>query len=389
MRNQPTLPYILCLLVLLSGGCSTAPSTPDQRPALNRDLFGQSTQIPDAGEVFELSEQQIEALNEFLKAHEDDSDLHWQLARFIEDYLSGFDYWGRTLTASQALQGQQGNCMSLAIVTAAFSRQLGLEHDFQLMRTPPTFERSSDLVVVSDHVRTRIYPPATDQPDEDSGHRIRRAIIDYFPDRERFPSRGVSNDELLGMFYRNLAAEHLLDDDINSAFWFAEHADMISPENASVLNLLAIIHRRAGDARTAEALFSYALQHHPDDVNVLHNLQTFLESQGRQHEAEEISARLARVPDQNPYPRLLLARQLASDGQLGQALKIYQSITKQLPYVHEAYWGIATVRHLQGDQERAREAMETALELARAPLHQRLYTAKLHALDSELPGVMP
>src|SRR6056297_2837770 len=50
--------------------------------------------------------------------------------------------------------------------------------------------------------------------------------------------------------------------------------------------------------------------------------------------------------------------QLASDGQLGQALKIYQSITKQLPYVHEAYWGIATVRHLQGDQERAREAME-------------------------------
>jgi len=389
MCHKRIVVFVLCLAVLLAGGCATTPISVDSGPALNRGLFGQPSQLPDASEIFELSEQQIETLNRYLLTHDDDSGLQWQLARFMEDYLSEFDYWGRTLTASQALQGQQGNCMSLAIVTAAFSRQLGLEYDFQLMRTPPSFERSSDLVVVSDHVRTRIYPPVIDGKDWASGQRIRRAIIDYFPSRERLPSRRVSKDEFLAMFYRNVAAEKLLDGDINGAFWFAENADMIHPGNASVVNLLAIIHRRAGDLSTAEELFRYALQHQPDDANVLHNFQAFLESQGRQREADEIAARLARLPDHNPYPSLFLARQLASNGQLGKALEIYQTITTRLPYMHEAYWGIATVRHLQGDQESARIAMERALELARAPLHQRLYTAKLNALDSSQPDLLP
>lgn len=375
-----------CLLSITLVGCGLSSGTKDslhgQPPVLNQELFGQAVHVPDEAELFSLSSEQIEALDQFLSRQDDDADLHWQLARFIDRYLSNFDYWGKTLTASQALQDQQGNCMSLAIVTAAFTRHLGLEHDFQLMRTPPIFERQSDLVLVSDHVRTRIYPSIDNPQEEDSGLRIRRVIVDYFPDRERVPSRRVASDEFLAMYYRNVASEKLVNDDLDGAFRFAEHASTISPDNASILNLLAVVHRRAGDQHTAEALFRHALAIHPNDINVLHNLHALLDQQGRTQEAEKLVGRLAQLPDQDPYPRLFLARQLASDGQFHRALRIYQSITDQKPYMHEAFWGIAIVHHKQGDHERAHQAMEQALELARAPRHQRLYSAKLHSLES-------
>ncbi len=374
-----------CLLFGTLAGCSLSTGTKEglqrQPPLLNYPLFGQAIEVPDEAELFALSNEQIDALNDYLSLRNDPSDLHWQLARFIEGYLAGFDYWGRTLTASKALQEQQGNCMSLAVVTVAFSRHLGLEHDLQLMRVPPVYERQSEFVLVSDHVRTRIYP-SVNLAQEGSGQRMHRAIIDYFPDRERSPSRRVSKDEFLAMYYRNVAAEKLLDGDLNSAFWYAEHAGKISPDNSSVLNLLAIVHRRAGDPNTAEALFNHALKIHPNDINLLHNLYTLLDNQGRKYEAEVLLGRLAVLPDHNPFPRLFLARQLADEGQFHQALRIYQSITDQMPHMHEAYWGIAVLRYKQGDHRRAREAMESALELARAPRHERLYSAKLHSLDS-------
>ena len=375
-----------CLLIVLAAGCATPPSTFEPghttRPELNRGLFGEPADVPDEDQIFALSGQQIDALDEFLSRQNDDSDLHWQLARFIDGHLSNFDYWGQTLSASQALQDQQGNCMSLAVVTAAFTRHLGLEHDFQLMRTPPTFERQSDLVLVSDHVRTRVYPPVADQDHDDSIRSIRRAIIDYFPTGKRHPSRQVSTDEFLAMYYRNVAAERLLDNELETAFWFADRASTIHPDNASVLNLLAVIHRRAGDPDTAEALFRHAVALHPNDVNLLHNLHALLEDQGREDEAHVVHRRLTRLPDHNPYPRLLLARQLAEEGHLQRALSIYESVAEQLPHMHEAYWGIAIVRDKQGDRVRAQRAMEKALELARAPVHERLYSAKLNSLES-------
>ena len=387
-RVMPLLAF--CLPLVLSGGCALSPSSAgpqhDQRPPLNRALFGEPVHIPDADEIFALSEQQIEALDEFLSRQVIDGDLNWQLARFIQRHLSDFDYWGETLMASQALQDQQGNCMSLAVVTTAFTRHLGLEHDFQLMRTPPTFERQSDLVLVSDHVRTRIYPPVADQQDEEqdhSGWKTRRAIIDYFPTRERQPSRQVPRDEFLAMFYRNVASEKMLNGELNEAFWFAERADGIDPDNAAVHNLLAVIHRRAGDSETAEALLYHALGLHPNDVNLLHNLHALLKHRGRDEEAQAVFERLASLPDHNPYPRLMLARELAESGQLERALSIYKAIAEQLPYLHEAYWGMAIVRDKQGDHAGARQAMEKALDLTRAPRHERLYTAKLNSLNLE------
>jgi tetratricopeptide (TPR) repeat protein len=375
---------MISLLATLLGGCATstpkAPPQPGQAPPLNLELFGPPAQIPDEAEIFELSDFQIQKLNAFLARFDDETERHWQLARFIHEHLSDFDYQGRTLTASQALQDQQGNCMSLAVITSAYTRHLGLDYDFQLMRTLPVFERQGDLVLVSDHVRTRVYPSNSESEEDSEKPTSRRAIIDYFPDRKRVPSSPVSNQDFLAMFYRNLAAERILDGKTNEAFWLAQRAKSISPDNASVLNLLAILHRRAGDETTAEALFRYGLEHHPDDINLLHNLYAMIESQERHGEARELLERLADLPDHNPYPRILLARQLTEEGFLYRARNIYESILDQMPYLHEAHWGLAVIHAQKGDDESARESLATALQYTRANRYERIYNAKLHAL---------
>lgn len=376
----------ISLLTAMLGGCAIsnpkAPLQSSQAPPLNVDLFGSPSHIPDQEDIFELSEIQIEKLDEFLARFDDETDLHWQIARFIQEHLSDFDYRGRTLTASEALRDQKGNCMSLAIITSAFTRHLGLEYDFQLMRTPPVFERQGDLVLVSDHVRTRIYPSSTGSEDDPALRANRRVIIDYFPDRKRVPGTPVSNQDFLAMFYRNLAAERILDGQTNEAFWLAHRAKSISPDNASVLNLLAILHRRASDETTAEALFRYGLEHNPDDINLLHNLYAMVESQDRHVEARNLLERLADLPDRNPFPRILLARQLTEEGYLYRARNIYESILDRMPYLHEAHWGMAVIHSRKGDLESARESLTTALQYTRANRHERLYTAKLQALKS-------
>lgn len=386
MRTRPGILLAISTLAAVLGGCATstpkAPLQSAQAPALNVDLFGPPAPIPDEEDIFELSEIQIKKLDEFLARFDDETERHWQLARFIHEHLSDFDYRGRTLTASQALQDQQGNCMSLAVITSAYTRHLGLEYDFQLMRTPPVFERQGDLVLVSDHVRTRVYPSSS-EPEEDSEKPTnRRAIIDYFPDRKRVPSSPVSNQDFLAMFYRNLAAERILDGRTNEAFWLAQRAKSISPNNASVLNLLAILHRRAGDETTAEALFRYGLERHPGDINLLHNLYAMIESQDRHGEARNLLERLADLPDRNPYPRILLARQLIEEGYLYRARNIYESILDQMPYLHEAHWGMAVIHAQKGDHDSARESLATALQFTRANRYERIYNAKLHALKS-------
>jgi Flp pilus assembly protein TadD len=384
MMRIPGLVGAVMVIGCLAAGCASLERTTASSAAierlpvpLNEGLFGPSPAIPDETEVYALSDEQIESLQDFLADREDDGDLHWQLARFIDRHLSDFDYWGRTLTASQALADQKGNCMSLAVISSAFTRHLGLEHDFQLMRTPPVFERDGDMIVVSDHVRTRIY-----MADQEVGARTRRAIIDYFPDRRRVPSTPVSQDNFLAMFYRNLAAESLLDGHVNDAFWLARHANGISPDNPSVLNLLGVVHRRAGDEPTAERLFRHALDVDSAEVNVLHNLYALLESQERHEESRQVLETMAGLPDHNPFPRLLLARQLVEEGYLRRATNIYRALLEDKPYLHEAHWGMAIIHQQRGDTEAARQAMELALASTRAPRYERIYGAKLYGLKA-------
>ncbi|MDQ2778759.1 MAG: hypothetical protein M3Y32_04275, partial [Pseudomonadota bacterium] len=57
-----------------------------------------------------------------------------------------------TRTAAQAFDSRAGNCLSLAIMTAAFAGELGFPVSFQSVFLEPTFARQGGLLISSGHV---------------------------------------------------------------------------------------------------------------------------------------------------------------------------------------------------------------------------------------------
>jgi transglutaminase-like putative cysteine protease len=78
---------------------------------------------------------------------------------YLDVRVSGFTYKGETNTAKQALLKNQGNCVSLAIVTTAMAKLVGLEIEYQKVNSEPVYDMHEDILLLAGHVRTRVYQP--------------------------------------------------------------------------------------------------------------------------------------------------------------------------------------------------------------------------------------
>lgn len=219
-------------------------------PAINPRLFTMG-EAASAESVFELTEQQAE---HFLSAF--DNELphlppHQRLAKYLERLTNTYNYRERTLTATEAFSGTPGNCMSLVVLTTALAELVELDIDYQRLTTNPIFDKQQGVILVSDHVRTRVYAPEED----DRRFVLRRAhaIIDYFPARESRRAERLDLDSLLAMYYSNRSAESILDNELTAATQFAKLAVSHSSNHANAYNLLGILHNRIDDETRAEA----------------------------------------------------------------------------------------------------------------------------------------
>lgn len=379
------------LLPLLVGCATTTPGLeleetasqgPQPAPPLNHALFDAPGETVFQAELFGLKKHQE---REFLAFYNDrdNQDLrpHQRLARYLEQRASRFTYLDSTLEPSVALERNAGNCMSLAALTLSLADLVGLDIDFQLMNTPPIFDRDSRTLLSSGHVRTRVYDPP--RPDDMGPTVLVRAhsIIDYFPGRDRSAGEKIPLPEFFAMFYRNMATEHMLEGDLDLAYALALKALEHSPEHVDPWNLLAILHKRRGDLETAESIYQYVLQLHPNQLAPLSNYINLLESQGRTGEAALLSKQMQELDDPNPFPWIELAEQAMEQGRYHRALRRIERALKMAPYLHEAYWKKAVIYTEMGSEVEAKDAMAQAISLAPPNQTRSSYKAKLHSLQ--------
>lgn len=380
---------MLTLLV----GCAATGSGPgaegarsqDARPVpvLNHALFDRArTTTADHAELFGLRRQQQEDfLDYFHDPGNRDLRPHQRLARYLERRASRFGYLGSTLAPRAALERDAGNCMSLAAITLSLADLVDLELEFQLMNTPPLFDRDSRTLVSSDHVRTRVFDP----PGNDGGDGVTlvrpHSIIDYFPGRDRAAGKSLTRADFIAMFYRNLATERMMEGELDIAYGLALKALEHSPEHVGPWNLLAILHKRRGDLATAESIYRYVLQTHLDELAPLSNYISLLESQGRATEAERWSKRMQELDDPNPFPWIDLAQQALEQEQYSQALLRIERALQRAPYLHEAYWKKAAIYAGMGREIQARRALAEAIQLAPPDQTRSSYKAKLYYLQ--------
>ena len=382
------------LLLCLLQGCA---SPPDRQP---REVTAETSQasplqletpglfqarpaIPDSQALHALSEAQNRDLQRYLNnPARHHIPRHELLFEYLQNITANFTYYGQTLPASEALEQQSGNCMSLAVLTTALANAAGIDIGYQLMEDLPVFEYEGSLVFKGVHLRTILYQKEWTPPVFASLVVARPGLqVDYFPtNRERFIAN-VPSARYLAMYYQNIAVEALEVADLNTAYWYALEALKQAPDHADAINTLAVVHRRAGDLAKAEQLYLYGLETGDNKPGLLKNYQALLLLQGREDEARKVANQLESFDDPSPYNWLHLAQTADQQHDFASARRYYRKAIALAPNLHEAHLGLALASFRAGDLVPARKALKNAIANANKPATRRLYESKLEALS--------
>lgn len=305
---------------------------------------------------------------------------HEIIGAFLKKISARFSYRGATLTAQEALLELSGNCMSLAILTAALAKQQDVEIQYQLVTDSPVYQKQNNVIIRGQHVRSKLFDP-TYKPK--SGHFaiIKPSIIvDYFPALFSKAGRRVSNEEFLAMYYNNIAAEHYIHKRIEKAYWYTREALKYHRANAQSLNLLALVFKSFGEYEKTVAIFEYGRQYSAQKLELLSNYQQFLLQRGEITKADEVEQQLLQLDLPNPFDWLDIAEEALNNQQLRRAERYFNKAQKLAPYLHQPYAGLAKIKYMHGQRKESKALFERALKVTYRDDIKSQYQQKLNAL---------
>jgi tetratricopeptide (TPR) repeat protein len=379
--------WLVVFLLSFIMGCTSI----DQKTAaqemivLNVALFTPTEPVISEQDIYELTKVQQEEFLNFFQLQISKRYLpHEIISNFFENKLSNFSYYGKTYTASNAMAKNSGNCMSLAILTTAFSRLIDVEMDYQKMHSLPVYEKHGNVLLSSSHVQSILYDPSF-LPDGNFNYLSRPSItIDYFPQEDNLRSKIINGNKFLSMFYVNKASEFYIESDFDSAFYYTKKAYHLDIESVSAMNLLALLHKKKGDEDTAEQLYLSAMKSKDNNISILDNYVNLLKGQGRFKRANFIKQRIENIYDPNPYHWLEKAQFAVLKREYNDAERFYRKVIKLAPYVKQAYLELHEVYLLQDKKKQAITMLQQSLLWLHEPKQKRKYKKQLYQLSQTI-----
>ena len=337
-------------------------------------------EVPQIEDIFYLNDK---SQQHFLAFYNDPKNQkiagHKRLAKYLDSFLSGFTYKGDTYTADLASTEHAGNCLSLAILTKAYASLVGLKVEYRKVNSAPIYFRENGIMTISSHVQTHIHAPP--QAREKLNLFFSKVIIDYFPSSRGIIGGVVSDDDFVSMYYQNLAAEALFENDLNLAYSLLNAALLLSPNNIETLNTLAVLYKKQGYFEVAESIYKHVLEQTKGSISVLSNYVILLENSNRNDDAALYEEMYMEIEDDNPFHWHDLANQAFDRENYWKALYLFKKSADMAPYLPESYFGQAKSHFKLGNKSAASKAMQQASELAYTPADEKLYSAKLHMLQ--------
>lgn len=373
--------FIITALIITLAGCQSTLTTRsdaqlNQQPVISVN-YHQVAQVPviQTEAIFSLTEQQQAAFLDYFnhpsRAH---IDKHSRLAQYIETILPNFNFRGATLTATQALEQQSGNCLSLAVLTHALADLVNVKVTYKKVHTPPVYSKDDRVIRVAGHVISVLHNVKRDQ----FGKKVTSTlVIDYFPSASFVKGNVVNYQDFVSMFYQNLAADALDNQNYGLALSLLNHALTLSPYNTETLNTLAVVYSHMGDTQGAIDIAEYLVKYKANNLLTINNYTTWLIRESRIQDAEHILVRWQSINEDNPFYWLELAEQHVVAGELVKAENMFTKVIEMAPYIHNAYFGMAKVAAMRNKTGLTSHYLDTALKYAYLPEDQRLYHAKL------------
>ncbi|WP_404392206.1 hypothetical protein [Pseudoalteromonas phenolica] len=382
------------IIFLLTGCNATAPKLeqkvviPSPVSLANHALF-KLQPVPSEQEIFSLPEaEQIKFLEKYNSSISQGKRADTFIADYLEKSVSNFTYDGKTFTATEAFNQQHGNCISLAVLTQAYANLAGVETSFREVSTYPIFKKEQDLVLVSSHFNTKLFAPKIETESQETDRswiQILRAgtVVDYFPQQNTFYVGNAKYPRLISKFYANLAAEALLKENFDLSYSLANEAFKFTPHNPELINLFAILHRRAGDTDTAKKLFEFALEHKLVSSNLIASYRYLADQLVDIALADRLETELEKAA-KTPFDYLQLAIKATNGKQFYKAKKILNKIIEQHPYLPEPHFELAKVYYMQNHHDLAKTALEEAIKMSDSQEKTGMYEAKLKSLELTL-----
>jgi Flp pilus assembly protein TadD len=337
--------WLALALALLVQGCAFAPSA--DAPLPWRDAaFGAVAPAVDAAELFRIDDD----LRARLATLRTETGVSRQRVDRMVALVFGADRRGFTYAAGDSTAAAEtwlrrsGDCISLAVLTYAAARELGLQPQLQEVQVPTRYERRGPLDFVNRHINVRIR--VTSHTPADPVLRTTSVTVDFEPESaDALPGRPLTEREVLARFYNNLGVQFMARGEQGAAYGHLKAAVRADPFFPASYSNLAVIYRAAGWPADAEAwlLRAAALSDQPElPLRALHQL---LLEQGRTADAARYAALLQARRESDPYHWIALGQQHLAAGEGRRAvaaLERAQVLASGFAEVHRslaiAYW---------------------------------------------------
>ena len=374
----------MSLLSLVTGvGCSQqATLNPPEEPKISflaPELVGEPQPVISEEELFYLTEEQERDFYRYFNGvGSSRMEPYRRVFKFLQRYTENFQYEDKTYTASEALRLKRGNCMSLAVLTTAIARLGNVRINYELIDSTPVFDRKADIVVKGLHVRSKLYPERGEKiwSLHSSGF-----LVDYFPGGDTRFLGDLNRNEFLAMYYRNRAAEFIAENQYDKAYWYTLKSFQYDPNNENGLNYMAVLFRRMGDEHKAEEIFRFGIDNAEENVSLLKNYRSLLETQNRWQEAQALQQRIDTMKDLSPFAWINLAEDAFERGEYQNAERFYNKAVQVAPYLKFSYIGLSKTYYQLGRFDEAQSTLMQAMEKDYNPSNMSIYKAKLEMLS--------
>jgi Tfp pilus assembly protein PilF len=374
----------LCLAGLASVLCACAALTPGGDrgvPVLLHDaLFAAPEKPVRPGDVFAVSDEMrrylVQEIGSAIEAKGKERGLYDAL--YSRNQLR-LDYDAEmTRNAAEAFAARSGNCLSLAIMTAAFAKELGLTARFNRVFSDESWSRAGEMYFASGHVNISLGRKHKDPRVLFQEQHL--LTIDFVPsDRKPFAYE-VGEQTILAMYMNNRAAELLSRGKLDDAYWHAREAIAADPRFTGSFNTLGVIYRRHGNLRESEAVLRYVLEQEPANAHAMANLVLVLHEAGRRSEADAVARKLAALEPNPPFHFFNLGMEAIRAGDFARARDLFQREIDRDAYNHEFHFWLAMAYYGLGDAASARKHVTIAMENSNTRSEHDLYAAKLDRL---------
>jgi tetratricopeptide (TPR) repeat protein len=369
LRKTGTIRIVLVgVLALLLSGCVFQPiKLPTPPPLLHS---GTDILIPDV-DVLEVSPAMQRFLDRYVMKYKNRQSRLYLLTLAVNNSaVLNFDYdMERTLTAAEAFDLRAGNCIAFANMYIALARRAGLDAWFQEVSMRPEWSSHNDTLLVAKHINIVVEGPHRGYVIDVTGTKIRL-------DARR---RVIPDHEGNALYFNNLGAEALLENDLATAYAYLVKAIETAPKMPDAWINLGVVYNRNGQFEDAELAYKTALQNDSMENAAMANLYDLYVEQGDLVAASELESKVERYRRHNPYYLLLLSEEAVEQGYYDESFRLLSRAIEEKENEHLFHFAMARTQFLSGETQAAQESMNRARELA--PREEREnYNRPMHEL---------